>query len=95
MIDPQDSNHNGDDDGYDDYDEDDEDDNEDDEYDEDEETDMDVHSGIDVSEYHATPRRPAPFRGTLSSAAVPLSSSSLLCQPLPDFVQNQFRASAV
>jgi hypothetical protein len=40
------------------------------------------------------PSDPPAFRGTLSSAAVPLSSSSLLCQPIPDVVQNQFRPPA-
>ncbi|KAH9178862.1 hypothetical protein EDB89DRAFT_1928831 [Lactarius sanguifluus] len=105
MIDPQDSSGNGDDDDdCDDYDEEDDDDdigdNDDDEYDDDEMEDdfeMEVLSGIDpeMPQFHATPSgRQAPFCGTLSSAAVPLSSSSLLCQPLPDFVQNQFRASA-
>jgi len=98
MIDPQDGSRNGDDDDYDDYDEDDYDDNGDEEYDEDEDTDMEGDFEMEVLDpamtgFHATP--PAPFCGTLSSAAVPLSSSSLLCQPLPDFVQNQFRASAV
>lgn len=95
MIDPQDSSRN-DDDYDDDYDEDDNDDDE--EYDDDDEDtdmegdfEMEVFSGIDP----AMPGRPAPFCGTLASAAVPLSSSSLLCQPIPDFVQNQFRASAV
>ena len=99
MIDPPDTSHNGDDDDYDDDDEFDDDDNDDDEYDDDEDTDMEgdfemeVFSGMDpaMPSFHATP---APFCGTLSSAAVPLSSSSLLCQPIPDFVQNQFRASA-
>src|SRR6266702_1971558 len=97
MIDPQDSSRNGDD--YDDFDED-EDDNDDDEYDNDEDTDMEGDFEMEVlsgtmPEFHGTPSdRQAPFCGTLSSAAVPLSSSSLLCQPLPGFVQNQFRPSA-
>ncbi|KAH9004176.1 hypothetical protein EDB86DRAFT_2887176 [Lactarius hatsudake] len=105
MVDPQDSNGNGDDDDdCDDYDEDDDDDigdnDDDEEYDDDEMEDdfeMEVRSGIDpeMPQFSATPSgRQAPFCGTLASAAVPLSSSSLLCQPLPDFVQNQFRASA-
>ncbi|KAI9444943.1 hypothetical protein H4582DRAFT_866399 [Lactarius indigo] len=107
MIDPQDGSRNGDDDDddddCDDYDEDDDDDigdNDDDEYDDDEMEDdfeMEVLSGVDptMPQFHPTPsNRQAPFCGTLSSAAVPLSSSSLLCQPLPEFVQNQFRASA-
>ncbi|KAI9462295.1 hypothetical protein BJY52DRAFT_1256194, partial [Lactarius psammicola] len=101
IIDPQDSSRNGGDDDCDDCDED-EDDEDDEEYDNDEDTDMEgdfemeVLSGMDptMPEVHAIPSdRQAPFYGPLSSAAVPLSSSSLLCQPLPDFVQNQFRAS--
>jgi hypothetical protein len=103
LTDPQNGSCNGDDDDYD-YDDDDDDDNgdnDDDEYDDDEDTDMEgdfemeVCSGINpaMPGFHATP--PAAFCGTFSSAAVPLSSSSLLCQPIPDFVQNQFRASAV
>jgi hypothetical protein len=105
-IDRQDSSRNGDDEDYDeDFDDEEDDDIGDvDEYYDDEDADMEEDfemegfSGIDpaMPDFHATPSgRPAPFCGTLSSAAVPLSSSSLLCQPLPDFVQNQFRASAV
>ena len=98
MIDPQ---GNGDDYDYDEDDDDDNCDNDGEEYDEDEDTDMEgdfemeICSGIDptMPGFPATP--PAPFYGTLLSAAVPLSSSSLLCQPLPDFVQNQFRSSAM
>jgi hypothetical protein len=50
-------------------------------------------SGFDMAtpEFQMTPSDPPAFRGTLSSAAVPLSSSSLLCQPISDVVQNQFR----
>jgi len=109
ILDPQDNSHNGDDDDLDDDFDDEYDDeydggNEDDEYDDDDGTDMEEDfeiealSGNDsaMPEFHTTPSdRPAPFCGTLLSAAVPLSSSSLLCQPLPDFVQNQFRTSAV
>ena len=106
IIDPPHSTRNGDDDDYDDdFDDEDDDnngDNYDDKYDDDEDADMEgdfemeAHSGMDpaMHEFHATPSGyPAPFCGTLSSAAVPLSSSSLLCQPLPDFVQNQFRTA--
>ncbi|KAF8272993.1 hypothetical protein EI94DRAFT_112740 [Lactarius quietus] len=105
IVDPQDSSHHADDDDCDDdFDDEYDDDDEDYEYDDDDGTDMEedfeteAFSGTDsaMPEFHATPSdRPAPFCGTLLSAAVPLSSSSLLCQPLPDFVQNQFRASAV
>jgi hypothetical protein len=105
-IDRQDSSRNGDDEDYDDDFDDEEDDDigDADEYYDDEDADMEQDfemgefSGIDptMPAFHATPSdRPAPFCGTLSSAAIPLSSSSLLCQPLPDFVQNQFRTSAV
>jgi hypothetical protein len=53
-------------------------------------------SGFDMAtpEFQMTPSDPPAFRGTLSSAAVPLSSSSLLCQPISDVVQNQFRPPA-
>jgi len=52
--------------------------------------------GIDPAtpEFHISPSDPPAFRGTLSSAAVSLSSSSLLCQPLPDAVHSQFRLPA-
>ena len=79
----------------------------DDEYDDDEDDDTDMEGtergfemenipGIDPAtpEFHISPSDPPAFRGTLSSAAVSLSSSSLLCQPLPDAVQNQFRLLA-
>ena len=102
-IDRQDSSRNDDDENYDDDFDDEEDDDigDVDEYYDDEDADMEEDfemgefPGIDpaMPHFHTTPS--APFYGTLSSAAVPLSSSSLLCQPLPDFVQNQFRASAV
>ena len=98
IIEPQDNSRNGDDD---DDDFDDEDDNYDDEFDDDEDADMEGNYEIEALDpampgFHTTPSdRPAPFCGTLSSAAAPLSSSSLLCQPLSDFVQNQFRTSAV
>ena len=102
-IDRQDSSRNDDDENYDDDFDDEEDDDigDVDEYYDDEDADMEEDFemgefpgiGPAMPHFHTTPS--APFYGTLSSAAVPLSSSSLLCQPLPDFVQNQFRASAV
>jgi len=94
IIDPQDNSRNGDDDDEDD-DFDDEDDNYDDEFDDDDMEGVYEIEALDpaMPEFHAIPSDP--FCGTLSSAAVPLSSSSLLCQPLSDFVQNQFRTSAV
>jgi hypothetical protein len=91
MIDPRESSFNNDDDEYDDGD--------------DEDTDMEGTergfeieklSGFDMEmpEFHISPADPPAFHGTLSSAAAPLSSSSLLCQPIPDVVQNQFRPPA-
>jgi len=95
IIDPQDGSRNDDDYDYDDYDEDDDDDDNVEEFDDDEDTDMEGDFEMDSESWSGIDPTPAPFFGTLSSAAVPLSSSSLLCQPIPDFVQNRFRASAV
>ncbi|KAI0257282.1 hypothetical protein BJV78DRAFT_24236 [Lactifluus subvellereus] len=86
----------------DDFDEDIDDDEYDDEGGDDDDTDMEGTEcgfemenipGIDPAtpEFHISSLDSPAFRGTLSSAAVPLSSSSLLCQPLPDAVQSQFR----
>jgi hypothetical protein len=104
ILDPQDISFN-DDDRFDDDGDDGEYDDEEDDDDDDQDTDMDgtecgfemeKFSGFDMAtpEFQMTPSDPPAFRRTLSSAAVPLSSSSLLCQPISDVVQNQFRPLA-
>ncbi|KAI0274916.1 hypothetical protein BC834DRAFT_21290 [Gloeopeniophorella convolvens] len=102
MIEPRDI-------GQDDIDEvhDDDDEDEDDYDDEDEDADMEeAEDGYDQVDFagldptasgniRTSPLDPAHAHGALPSAAASLSSSSLLCQPISDVVQNQFRAPVV